>query len=348
MKRTKKNDIELLTPPRLEKELLKPAGRTSKGQKAVIKAKEAMAERDQTVSKQAMLKLPADLNESVFRSALELDQVYGKGRHSEEVVQTKVMSHGKKLLDSLSARDLFTGISIGWPASLYIPGNADWKKYWIMAPPGDHRYALSWTPAPSPAGYNTASHATGNIYCSQRIRTIDKYVQSEAGLGILYTPQHTLSVVSMQPVVNCSGDHRWFSEFGTPGFSQVRTAGSTQIKISLMLAAWQKIPGPAGWDLLHWKQFEVAGNGPSSGSGQGAIAHYDRFFTGKDLATPFLVESARTYLFGVVARVSAWSSLTDDRGRPLPLIEDGTFRVWGSVACMIPQIEIVVQQVHIP
>jgi hypothetical protein len=65
------------------------------------------------------------------------------------------------------------------------------------------------------------------------------------------------------------------------------------------------------------------------------------------LATPFLVQKARTYLLGVVARVSVFSTLTDDRGRKLPLITGGVFRVWGSLGCFVPKIEVHQTKVYI-
>lgn len=294
------------------------------------------------------LALPADFDEHGYQAAVELDEMFGRGPVADEVVRASVRTHREKLLhhlsDRITERPPFT---LAWPSSLYIPAGADWKQFWIVPPPGDHRYALDWAPPPSPAGSNEASRGEGTLYCGQRIRTTDRYVQAEAGLGVLFTPTRTLSVVSLQPQVHCSGEHRWFAEFGTEVFSQVRVAGATKVKTSLILAAWQQIPGSVGWDLLHWKQFAVSGNGPNSGLGHGAITPYQRSFSGAELATPFLVEAARTYLLGVVARVSVWSTLTDDRGQPLPLIEDGTFRVWGSLACAVPQIEVVEQQVHI-
>lgn len=294
------------------------------------------------------LVLPADFDAASYAAAVELDQLHGGQWGSDDPFRAGMMTHRDKVLSHLydrwRDRPPFT---LAWPSSLYIPAEADWKPYWIVPPPDDHRYAFDWAPTPSLAGYNEASREQGTLYCIQRIRTIDRYVQAEAGLGVLFTPTRTLSVVSLQPRVNCSGEHRWFAEFGTEGFSQVRVAGSTQVKTSLILAAWQQIPGSTGWDLLHWKQFAVSGNGPTSGSGHAAITPYQRSFSGAELATPFLVEAARTYLLGVVARVSVWSTLTDDRGQPLPLIEDGTFRVWGSLACAVPQIEVVEQQIYI-
>jgi hypothetical protein len=38
-------------------------------------------------------------------------------------------------------RPVFT---LAWPDSLYIPAEADFKNYWIVAPPPTHRYRYHW------------------------------------------------------------------------------------------------------------------------------------------------------------------------------------------------------------
>jgi hypothetical protein len=116
--------------------------------------------------------------------------------------------------------------------------------------------------------------------------------------------------------------------------------------MSAILAAWQEIPG--GWDLLAAHHREVQNAGPNSGLGHGGIIPYGLGFTGDYLAKRFLVQKGRTYLLGVVARVSVWSTLTDNRGRKLPLIEDGSFRVWGNVGFYLPKIEVHTRRVYIP
>lgn len=295
-------------------------------------------------SKESVIKrvpeLPADADYSLFQSSIEIDESLTR---PNEDFPAKVMSHSKNHLDYLAKIGIRDRISIAWPKSLYIPAKADWKNYWILPAPKENLYSHSWTPAPLPYGYNTASKDDGSLYSFQQLRSVDKFAQTEAGLGVLYVPDKTLSVVSFQPQVNCISETRWYAMY-----NNLIVAGTTFIKTSLILAVWQSIPGPAAWELINYRQIEVARQGPDSGSGFSQVMHNQKNFTGKDLATQFLVQSYRTYLFGVVARVSIWSTLTDNYGRPLPLIQDGTFRVWGVLSCIIPQIEIYQHQVHIP
>jgi hypothetical protein len=280
------------------------------------------------------LALPGEFDGAAYQAAVDLDQILSQGQVAEEAVQAKLMTYRDKLLHHLSVG--FIPLPRPWPSFLYIPAGANWVDYWPSPPPDKNRYAHDWALTPSPAGYNEASRADGKIFCSQRIRTIDQFAQSEAGLGVFFTPPQTLSV-SLQPNVTCSGNHRWHQMIDQS------VAGFTRVKTSLFLAGWNRIPSPTNWVLINSKQFAVFDGAPQSGSGSGPIWSYDRTFSGEDLATPFTVEAGRPCLLGVVARVNVWSTLTDAQGRPLPLIEDGTFRVWGSLGCVVSKIKVIEQ-----
>jgi hypothetical protein len=146
--------------------------------------------------------------------------------------------------------------------------------------------------------------------------------------------------VSLQPSVTCSGEHRWFQEIPEPQ----KVAGSTRVKTSLILAAWRRVlPGSTDWLLIGQNQFLVFDGGQQSGKGHTPIWPYNLAFSGRDLATSFNLEAGVQYLLGVVGQVSVWSTLTDEQGRPLPLIENGTFNVWGSLGCAVPRIEVIEQ-----
>jgi hypothetical protein len=287
------------------------------------------------------LALPGEYDEATYQAAVEFDQLLGQGSGDDESLQAKVLTtYRDKLLHHIGHNivDKWPPILVGWPSSLYIPAGADWKNYWILPPSDANRYALDWTP---PGGLSTASRVDGTLFSQLSIRANERYVKSEAGLGVIFTPARTLSVVSLEPQVHCSGQHRWYQ------MMDEEIEGYTQVKTSLILALWHSIPGSTPWDLIHWKEFTVIKTGPNPGSGFGAVTPYQRSFNGKELATPLLVQRARTYLLGVVARVSVWSTLTV-KGKPLSVHDGRNFRVWGSITCIVPQIRVIEQQVHIP
>jgi hypothetical protein len=284
--------------------------------------------------------LPTDLYDASYEAATALDDLYANGRFSQKVFEQKVLDYKKDLFAQIAGSTALDQgpFALAWPPHLFIPGDADWKPHWVVPPPDEHRYTHDWAPQVS-AGYTEASRATGTLFASKRILSNESYVTAEAGLGALYKPIWNLCEVTLEPDVNCAGDLRWYHEFEQP------VAGYTWVKTSVITAAWHQIPG--GWDLVGSKRHEVRSFGPNYGLGHSGIIPYAVQLSGKALATPFVLQAARRYLLGVVARVSIWSTLTDTRGAKLPLIEGGVFRVYGTIACSVPRIEANVTQVHI-
>jgi hypothetical protein len=173
-------------------------------------------------------------------------------------------------------------------------------------------------------------------------RANEKFVQSEAALDVLLSPKRTLSVVSLQPTVHCSGESRQLADYWPHP-----PPGNTWLKISLTMAAWQQLPGPSPWEFLSLRQVFVIEYGPTPALSAAPIWPFTRSFTGSELATQFLVEAGRTYLLGVVVRVSIWSTFTDDRGQPL--VHDGNqYKNWGEIACFVPQIAVFEELSYIP
>jgi hypothetical protein len=294
------------------------------------------------------LDLPGDFNEETYNSALEIDRLIAKGKNiSEESFQKKLLSHDKLLNGSFSI-NLKDKFSFTWPDSLYIPSSADWKNYWFLPPPADHLFALAWK---SSSGFAVSSKETGSLYSFAQIMTKQSYTYTDAVVGIIYNPVHTYGVVSVQPVIDCAGTDRWYvliNDSKIPVPPVLSPSGFTSAKSSIIIAAWEMIPGPAGWDYLNNRIYPVHDFGPNSGLGEYAPMTYQRSFKKGELAAEFVVEKFKTYLFGIVGRVSVSSSLKDERGKPLPLINDGTFRVWSDLSCRVSEIDVVEKQVYIP
>ena len=236
------------------------------------------------------LALAPDVDETSYEAAAALDDLFAKGRYSAKTFEQKVRKHhtelGARLVDMVGKKP--PHLDIGWPSWLYIPGDAPYQAHWPVPAPADHRYSHEWAPPTSPAGFSTASRAAGTIYAVQRILSNASYAAAEAGLGVLYTPANTLTEITLEPDVRCSGEHRWYHEFDFP------VAGHTFVRMSVILAAWHQIPG--GWDLLSAKRHEVQRSGPHVGLGHGAIMPYTLSLTGDFLKAPFLVQKGRTYL----------------------------------------------------
>lgn len=295
----------------------------------------------------ASLELPLPQSEASARTSAKLDEfLIGDERQSAEL-----MSHldahreaGLADLRTLKIKERFTFDPdlFRWPPSLFIPKDANARDYWISAAPDDHRYAIDWT-APPDATANTASAESGQLFTFTQLlnETAGSGQSSESGLGVFYSPSMSLGVVDFQPHVDCTGTLRTFLEF----FPQL-AAGYVEVSTQLMLAAWQVIPG--GFDLLSWKSFDVATSGRRDQS-HGPEEHlFQKSFAGPGLSAPFVVQRGRTYLFGVIGRVVVRSTLTTNEGRPLPAISSKLLRVWGSMSCSVPQIDVITARVDIP
>lgn len=293
------------------------------------------------------LRLPGTFDEASHQTALDIDVYLKEDTRSFDELDARVAAHRDATLShlwTLRPKTIFD-LNIDWfrwPPSLYIPKDAKASHYWIGPAPDDHRYGLAWT-APASATANKASYLDGTLFSFSQLdpaRARDAQ-SSESGLGIFYQPTMTLGVIDLQPQVDCKGTLRTFLEF----FPK-EAAGFVEVKAELLLAAWQQIPG--GFDLLGFKQFDVATSGRRDQTFGPELHDFQRSFDETTLSAPFLVQRGRTYLLGVVSRISITSTLTDNQGRPLPPISNTEFRVWGSMNSIVPQISVVTKQVHIP
>ncbi len=119
-------------------------------------------------------------------------------------LRTLEIRHIKSLID------LDRKIQIGWPPSLYIPSNADYKKHWPhFPPPASNLYARDWTH--KPLGLANASRGDGSLFAWMATPTAKGAIdgKAEAGVGILFTPKHTLSRVRVEPELVFTGRHEW-------------------------------------------------------------------------------------------------------------------------------------------
>jgi hypothetical protein len=291
------------------------------------------------------LKLPVVFDEATQVTALDIDAFLTQDERPVATLNAKVAAHRDIALSHLLTHrgtQIFDINLFHWPGSLYIPKGANARNYWISPAPDDHRYGLDWT-SPATATANKASRQDGTLFSfSQLLNENARSAQSsESGVGIFYKPSMSLGIIDLQPLVNCTGTLRTFLEF----FPEL-AAGYVEVKAHLLLAAWQQIPG--GFDLLGFKLFDVATSGPRDQSHGPELRPFQRSFAGPNLSAPFVVQGGRTYLLGVVSRISVTSTLTSNTGGPLPPISNTLLRVWGSMNCVVPQIDVLTKRVDIP
>jgi len=285
--------------------------------------------------------LPDPVEIALYGDARRIDELVEHAASDHEGLLQAVRDFNVKASHALEA--VRRPLAHLWPRSLFIPAGADWRSYWVSAPPDSQRYKAQWLiPGPEIPNVQFASADNGTLGCYEAIRPFDRLMKSEAGVGVFYSPEPTLSVVSIQPTVTCTGAHRWRNLIDHP-----LTMGDTWVRISLIIAAWQVLP-LGQLDLVRWREVPVVDTSPQSGLGEFAISLFSRSFSGADLATTVLVERGRSYLMGVVARVLINSTLTDTLGHPIPENFTGRFNVWGLLSCRVPEIDVFEQTVYIP
>ncbi|MGK2914871.1 MAG: hypothetical protein ACSLE5_10570 [Porticoccaceae bacterium] len=291
------------------------------------------------------LRLPAEFDGAAYATALEIDALLTKHEATEAALEAKIAAHRHIALSHLLTFRGTKALDINrfrWPPFLYIPKGANAGDYWISPAPEDHRYGLEWT-SPATAEANMASRQDGTLFSFGQLRneSLSSAQSSESGVGVFYKPPMTLGVIDLQPHVECSGTLRTFMEF----FPQL-AAGYVEVKAHLLLAAWQQIPG--GFDLLGFKLFDVATSGRRDQSHGPELLGFQNSFAGPGLSAPFVVQGGRSYLLGVVGRISVTSTLRSTAaGGTLAPISNTKLRVWGSMNCVIPQIDVLTKRVDI-
>jgi hypothetical protein len=307
------------------------------------------------------LKLPPEFDEATYDTALNLDTFLKQPEQPVAALSAKIEAYREASLSHLSrlnrkqAFDIkspsllsslfirFLGESIPFlglrRSSLYLPQDAKPSDYGANPSlfPDDRRYFSDWT-FPMNSG-NKASRQDGNLFCFCQLdnRNVKKLQSSESGVGILYKPSRTLSVIELRPQVEWSGN------FASLVNLQGIGGGSVYVNAELLLVMWQQIPG--GFDLLSFKRFEIGTSGRRDASFRAGVEPFPKSDS-SDLSALFQVQSGRTYLLGVVSRVSVISELFLSNSGSLPPSPE-QLSVYGAMTSKVPKINVSIKQVNI-
>ena len=228
-----------------------------------------------------------------------------------------------------------------WPDALYIP--RDQQASSRPRPPDSRLYSHDWTGG---NGVANSSRDTGGLFAYAAAATTDPFKSSDAAVGITYSPTSALSYVTYEPDVYCSIGYRMFVDF----WPQL-TSGQVRLGTSLITAAWLRSPVLSGsYELLRWNEtvvFDSLAQDAGSNVFPNIRHALQRNFVNSALATTFLVEGGRTYVFGVVARAWVRHNVTSSTGSQIP--QDATkFRLYAEMVCSVPFMAVTVKQVLIP
>jgi hypothetical protein len=226
-----------------------------------------------------------------------------------------------------------------WPDGLFIPGAADWHNYWISPAPATNRYSSQW----GSGGPNMSSASLGHLWSYNIVAPNDRQARTEAGVGFLFTPQHSLAVYRIEPSVVIVADYRW-------DISTTLYAGGTIWEWGgIYTAVWEVNPVDGSLDLV--KPFNVATVFQQMFVNQGGmpIQVVNLSWSGGPATANVFLEGSRTYLVGIVAAVQIDNTWTNNEGGPVPPLPDNsTWKVWCDVTCDVPQVWVLPSVIYAP
>jgi len=229
--------------------------------------------------------------------------------------------------------DVYRDVRISWPPFLFIPSEADYKLHWPFKPPDTNRYALDWTS--TPIGVAHASRKDGSLFAWTPSPTVKGAIdgKAEAGLGVLFTPTHTLSRVRVEPELIFTGRHAWSVDVDPVVWV------NTRVIASIYVGGYLKNPVTGGFESMPnvpWRRHLVFDQA-NTGSGASAMVTVPFNLTGQAASAEVLVESGRTYLLAVVAQLVLRIQTTNSSGQPVT-VRNGNFDTWGSLAGIVREI----------
>ena len=224
--------------------------------------------------------------------------------------------------------------TLDWPDGLYIPADADFAKYWFVAPPEHHRYRYRWnnTDTGQPAG-SSASEKDGRLFSWVNVSGLNPSYIGFAGTGVSLTPQASLSSVTISADIDLVTETRWWYMPGTP-------AGSAHFSYrgTAYLAGWEIDPVTGQWELLKPFGSRTLFKFSESGQGGSAISSQRQAFT--DLAVTLQLQGGHTYALGVAFEAEIAYDCRDRTGHPFKKQPGDDIRLWASIAGTVASITV--------
>jgi hypothetical protein len=290
---------------------------------------------------------PPDEAAPALESTLALDEIVGRGIPAGEQLHSHVTGLRAQVFTKYPIFGFPPEFSLrrAWPSSLYVPTKVktDWAfNPFLAAPPDENLYKEDWVHhGGAPA--TSASKDTGELFSYQACYTTDRTRTAEAGLGIVFEPEHLQSVISFTPELRCQGQHRLHVDLFTSGFIIART----RVQATIFLAAWEISPYQGAVELIQGSVrrhvvFEDYNDGPWPQQ----IQSTSRIFNPGAIETKVLVQKAHRYLLGVVGRIFFSINITTSQGNPVPHPQDGSVKLWGFLACQVPSISVTTTTIY--
>jgi hypothetical protein len=266
----------------------------------------------------------------------KLEQSLSRGN----LVDLPVLGGHRDAIFSTIFRDRPT-FSLAWPPGWYIPGDADFRSYWVTPPPPGNRYQFGWANSQLYPG-NTVlkgSKETGQVYSYTALLPSDSSDSVFCGVAARFQPSSTLSFIDVSIDVDIVAHSRIWTLLARPTSS----GPTVHIRCTAFVCVWHIDPVTNAWELVRPFGSQTLANRSESGQGGSPIMTQNTHFAGNGLATRVQVESGRSYAVGFQAQVDIDAHVLDTSHQPYQRGDGDDWKLWADMSCFVRQITIATQ-----
>ncbi len=223
-----------------------------------------------------------------------------------------------------------------WPDSWFIPSDADFRSYWFLEPPSDHRFDVDWAGSvlyPPPTACS-GDRATGHVFAYTALAPNNRHDSGFAGVGVHVRPSATLSYLDLSVEADVVAESRIWMLLARPT-SNLPTA---RVRCTAYLCGWDIDPVTGNFELLRPFGARVLIDAADSGQSGTPIKHVHVPLGGNALSTRLQVQAGHTYVIGFHAEVDIDVDVRDAQGQPYQPGPNDDFRVWGDVTASVTRL----------
>ncbi|MCC6557792.1 MAG: hypothetical protein IT372_33000 [Polyangiaceae bacterium] len=287
---------------------------------------------------------PGKYNADELDELRNIDIVHASGLTLDEAGLGKVRDLTIKWSDKLREPH----ISLAWPANLYVPGEADFHQYWFLPPPHENVYQFDWTSSTNPAPTGcTANNGTGYMLSVIHGTNFSGRNRATAGIAMEYKPTATLAQVKVAADINVAGAFRYDflpAKQGAVGYAHPEFFGTA------FLLGWEISPVTGKWEELNNNaRRTIFSDTTRYGQQGGQPSTFAASYLGSSFSSKFVVQSGRSYAFGVVFQVTINLDLREADNRTVYHRKaNDEIQIWALLSGMMPRITVSTSVVSIP
>jgi len=262
-----------------------------------------------------------------------LEQALARG----ETPDPQLLRDYRQLLfqDVIRERPVF---SLAWPASWYIPGDADYRQYWFTPPPAANRYDYGWAHSqlyPTSTA-QSGSPSTGHVYAYTALAPSDTHDSGFAGVGALFQPSATLSYADVSVDADVVAHSRIWTLLARPTHNLV----TVHIRCTAFVCVWEIDPVTRAWELMRPYGSQTLVNRFDTGQSGTPIQTVNGHYSGNALSTRVQVQAGHSYAIGFQAQVDIEADARDANNQPYQRGGGDDWKLWADMSCAVSQITI--------